>query len=107
MTKLIEHESVERDYGFKGTDAIVEANNGDRYLIRDGFGGIDTMAGGAVRWRHGMAVKLQPSDTIDSLKSEKWNDETSLWHAVVNGFDDNRPLVLIDPTNMAKAAGIA
>jgi hypothetical protein len=106
MAKLIEMESVERDYQFKGTDAIVETDAGKRLLIRDAFGGIDTLEGGAVRWRHGFAVELQPTDTLESLKTEMWNDETSLFHAVINAFDDSRPLLGIDPTNLAKSAGL-
>jgi len=106
MTKLIESVSVERDYGRTGTDAIVEANDGERYLIRDGFGGVDSLEGGAVRWSNGALYHLQPEDTIASLQSEAWNETTSVWDAVVAGFDGSRPVVLIDPTNMAKAVGL-
>lgn len=67
MNKLVEQKSVERDYGFLGTQAIIESEKHGRLFIEDGFGGMDSLAGGQVRWRHGMARKISEVDTIDSL----------------------------------------
>lgn len=92
MAKLIESRQVERDYGTNGTDAIVESESGQRYLIQDAFGGIGTLAGGAVRWQHGIVIQLQPGDTFESLESGEWNESTSLWDAVTGGYDDSRPV---------------
>jgi len=108
MTKLIESQSVTRDYGMSGTEAVVESNDGQRYLICDGFGGVDDLRGGAVRWEHGIVVKLQPDDTLECLKSKQWNDIVTLWQAVTQGHDDSRPVLEgITPTAMAKACGLS
>lgn len=106
MARLIEFENVPRDYGMTGTNAIVESEDGNRYLIQDGFGGIDTLRGGAVRWQHGMVVQLQPTDTLESLRAGEWNELTSLWDAVTHGYDDSRPVLEISPANLAKSAGV-
>jgi len=103
MAKLIESETVERDYGTSGTNAILEQPNGDRYLICDGFGGIDTLEGGCVRWKHGTAYRLQSGDTLESLRSTEWNEHVSLFDAVINGYDESRPVTEIDPTDFAIA----
>lgn len=107
MTKLIESENVDRDHGMTGTNAIVEAESGERYLICDGFGGVDSLEGGAVRWKHGTVYHLQCDDTLELLHSTDWNETTTLWEAVTRGFDGSRPVVLADPENMAKSAGLA
>lgn len=104
MTKLIEIENVERDYGTNGINAIVESNDGRRFLIQDAFGGIDTLQGGAVRWRHGVTIQLQPNDTFESLRSGEWNDDVTLWDAVTHGQDDSRPVLEVSPESLANAA---
>jgi len=91
--KIIEKIDVERDYGLIGTALVIDHEKHGRLLLNDGFGGIDTPAGGAVRWRHGMAVKLLPSDTIESLQSTPWNDYASTYDAVLAGHDKNRPVL--------------
>jgi hypothetical protein len=106
MTAVIEIEQVERDYGLAGTVAIVETSNHKRFLIRDGFGGIDTLAGGAVRWKHGAAYELQPGDTLESLRSTAWNEEVTLYDAVLHGRDDSRPVVEFHPECFARSAGL-
>ena len=90
---VVESQTVERDYGMSGTIAIIESKAGDRYLIADGFGGMDSLSGGAVRWKHGEAVKLQPDDTIDSLRSGEWNDYINHFDAVLRGIDSERPIM--------------
>lgn len=106
MTQLIEHETVKRDYGMSGTNAIVETDNGERLLICDAFGGVDTLEGGMVRWKHGLVIQLQPGDTLKDLKSEAWNEYTTLWAAVMHGYDESRPVLKIRPDNLAKSVGI-
>jgi len=90
---LIEKETVERDYGFDGVNAIVDCEKNGRLLIMDGFGGMDTAAGGAVRFRHGMAVKLAKGDTLQALESADWNEGTSHMSAILQGYDKNRPIL--------------
>lgn len=69
-TRIVESEQVERDYGFKGTQMIIDHPNRGRLMLCDGFGGMDSLDGGAVRWRHGMAVQLRTGDTFESLRAE-------------------------------------
>ncbi|ELA9292952.1 hypothetical protein QUO15_004414 [Vibrio parahaemolyticus] len=109
MSILIEKEHVIRDYGFSGINAIIDHPKYGRLLLRDGYGGEGSIQGGAVRWRHGIALKLKAEDTLDSLKNTHWNDETSLFFAVINGYDDQRPVQDWDGIiikNIAKSVGL-
>ena len=90
---LVEWENVAREYGFDGTQAIIDHPVHGRLFICDGYGGQDTPNGGTVRWRHGMAIKLQAGDTLDSLRSSPWNDFGDLFDAVLSGYDDTRPVM--------------
>lgn len=90
---LIEWEHVGREYGFNGTQAIIDHPEHGRLMITDGFGGIDSLDGGAVRWRHGMVMQLHPGDTFDSLRDAPWNDYMDLFDAVIKGCDDSRPVL--------------
>jgi hypothetical protein len=108
---VIELESVERDYGMAGTIAIVESPEHGRLLIEDGFGGIDSLQGGSVRWKHGMAVKLQPGDTLESLRQidPSFQYETSYYEAMKNCLDPSRPILPWEGyviENVAKACGL-
>lgn len=93
MSTLVEFEHVKRDYDMNGTNAIIDSPEHGRLLLADGFGGIDQPSGGAVRWRHGMAVKLQPRDTLASLKGENINEITTQWEQVIHGYDKTRPIL--------------
>jgi len=106
MTKLIEKQEYPRAYGFIGTDAIIETDNGKRFLICDGYGGENTIEGGHVRWKHGAAFELKPGDTFDSLHSTDWNDDTTLCNAVLADMDDDRPVVDFHPECFARSAGL-
>lgn len=74
--RVIESEVVERDYGMRGIQAIVEDSRLGRILIEDGFGGLDTPTGGAVRWCHGSARKCGPNDTLASLRQWHLDEHT-------------------------------
>jgi len=90
---LVETQAVERDYGFDGTQAIIDTNNG-RLLIKDGYGGVDTLAGGCVRWRHGAAYALQPGDTFKSMSAKFgtcYGKDVSILSAVFEQADEARP----------------
>lgn len=109
MAKLIELENVSREYGLDGTVAIINHPEHGRLFIADGFGGQDSLDGGSVRWRHGMAIKLQPDDTLDSLRNTPWNDYCDLIDAMLKGHDDSRPVLdwhgpVIE--SLAKQAGL-
>lgn len=94
MTKprLVDYESVERDYGFDGVNAIVEHPEHGLLLVCDGYGEED-IAGGAVRWRHGLVAKLQPGDTLDGLHDETNDQGVEALELVVKGYDDKRPVL--------------
>lgn len=94
MTKaiIIDQRDVERDYGFHGIEAIVEHEKHGRLLVCDGFGGKDSLRGGAVRFGHGIVCKLHDDDTFEGLDAS-WNDYTTVNSAVQAGYDDSRPVL--------------
>ena len=106
---LIQKKKVMRDYGFSGVEAIVHSSKYGRFLICDGYGGENTLAGGAVRFKHGMVIRLKANDTLESLEKDLWNDSTTLYQAMFNGLDDSRPILywygsVIE--KLAKATGL-
>lgn len=108
--QVIESEQYEAEYEMKATRAIIEHPKHGRILLAQGFGGLDDICGGAIRWRHGIAVQLQPGDTLHSLRSCEWNDTTSLYLAVVQGYDASRPILEWSGkkiTSQARIAGLA
>ena len=98
---VIETRDVERDYGFRGTNAIIDHPKHGRLLVCDGFGGMDTLRGGAVRWEHGIVVLLRADDTFATI------DPT--WDYVRHGYDDDRPIQMWGGqaiASLAKACGL-
>lgn len=91
MIKVIEIKSVEREYGFEGKIAIIDHDKHGRLLIVDGFGGMDELCGGMVRWRHGSVFKLHPDDALNSLDRGEWNEFMTLMEAVQRDADKSRP----------------
>lgn len=89
---VVETRSVKRDYGFTGTEAIVDHPAHGRLLVCDGFGGKDSMQGGAVRFEHGVVIKLRNDDDFASLDAD-WNESTSVIDAAMHGYDDSRPVL--------------
>ena len=94
----IEQREVECEYQFKGTDAIIDHPKYGRLFICDGFGGIDELRGGAVRWEHGMAIKVLPDDTLDILHT--WGTLERIRY----GYDDSRTVM---PWTGAMVAAVA
>lgn len=84
-TILIESNTTTGEYGRSKTEAIIEAN-GRRLYICEGFGGMDSLSGGAIRWRHGIAIEIAAEDTLESLKTRKWNDHVTYYDAMHNGY---------------------
>lgn len=88
--------------------AIIDHKKHGKLLIIQGYGGEDTLDGGAVRWRHGLCARLRLTDTSETLQ-EAWNDTASVLDAVLAGADDSRPLlewhgVMIE--SLAESAGL-
>jgi hypothetical protein len=72
---------------------VVDHPTHGRLLLVEGFGGMDSLQGGQYRWMHGYAVRLQPGDTLASLDLKEWNEWTSLYTAVMAGYDKTRPVL--------------
>ncbi len=99
--KVIEHESCERDYGMRGTIAIIELlTDGSRYLLTDGYCGERSIEGGCVRWSGGAIYKLLPTDTLESLThvpEDGWPGvaEPQCWDSIYSWVvlhrDEHRP----------------
>ena len=89
--KKLEEKAEIGAYGGLCYSVIIETESG-RILIHQGFGGIDTLHGGAYRWRHGVAVRLRPHDTFQSLSGD-WNAATSHLDAILAGYDPKRPVL--------------
>jgi hypothetical protein len=90
---VVEKEAVERDYGFLGCNAVVDHPRHGRLLVCDAFA-YGARGEGCVRWESGAIYKLQPADTLSTLKNGRWNESVNLMTAVINGYDDSRPLLL-------------
>lgn len=90
---VLEKRSVEREYGMEGTEAIV-IKDGEKLLLTDGFGGIDDLRGGAVRWCHGKVVKLKAEDTFEGLDAE-FNVYFSVLDRALKAMDPERPLLCL------------
>jgi hypothetical protein len=99
---LIEKRTVTREYDFQGTDAIIYHPKLGRLLIKDAFGGMGQLRGGAVRWEHGMAIQLKPDDSFESLRD--------LLGMVLAGYDPERPVLEWDGRaveSLAKSLSLA
>lgn len=108
MNRLIESSTVERDYGFRGVEAIIETDKYGRVFIADGFGGMNTIYGGAVRWEHGYAVRIKPDDTLALLNDQDDRGVSIMYHASVDG-DKSRPGLWLTGqqiASLAKSAGL-
>jgi hypothetical protein len=96
--KLIESTRVEADYGMLCTLAIVEDEVRGRLFLREGYGGEDSLQGGAIRWRHGLAIRIQPADTLESLR------DLDGYLNMVQGFDVERPVLALDGRELERIA---
>jgi hypothetical protein len=90
--KVISKRSVERAYGLNGNEIIIDHATAGRLLLTDGFGGIDTLDGGAVRWKHGLVVQLKPDDTFSVIDSQL-ADCSYLHDWVIDGYGESRPIL--------------
>lgn len=94
MTKaiIISQRDIKHDYDTVGTEYIINHPKHGLILLTTGFGGIDTPSGGAVRFRHGMVISLRLGDNFDSF-NRLWNDTTSNYLAMTQGYDDARSVL--------------
>jgi hypothetical protein len=105
---IVEQEQHDGPYGFEVTTAIIEHPKDGRLLLRQGYGGVDTPVGGAVRWQHGIAVQLLPNDTLAILHADAIVG-TTVMQMACTANDPQRP-VLTWPgyivRSVARSAGL-
>lgn len=89
--QIIEINHTRGEYDLPATVAIIDHPTHGRLLLSMGFGGLNTIEGGAYRWQHGVAIALQPGDTLASLSAGVLNECANLYDAVLSGHDDTRP----------------
>lgn len=108
-TTLIETRDVRGAYDMICRQAIIEHPTHGRLLLTEGYGGEDSLEGGAYRWRHGVLAKLQPGDTLAALEAAEWNPVLSHLGAVLEDCDPDRPVLAWDGHSLeavARAAGL-
>lgn len=64
MSKLIESETFVGQYNMRGTRAIVDHPTHGRLYITQGYGGEGQLRGGAMRWNHGIVIKVSPGTSL-------------------------------------------
>ena len=94
---LVEKRESEGEYGFKVTEAIIEHPHGRRFIC-NGFGGMGELRGGAVRWEHGVAIKLRSSDTFAVL------DKDDTLYNARHGYGEDREIMQWDGFCIEKIA---
>lgn len=104
MIRTLEQDTQQGLYDMPFNVQVVQHPRHGRLLLTQGWGGMDSPKGGAYRWEHGAAYQLQAEDTLESLRSEEWNDYTSLYEAVLRGYDDSRPVLEWDGNMVAALA---
>ena len=95
-------------YGLACTRAIVGHPILGRLLITQGYGGDDTIHGGAVRWEHGAVVSLLPGDTLEG-PLQPFNDYVTILDRALSNYDDQRDVHWWGPkatTAFAKGLGL-
>lgn len=104
---VLEKRLVKRAYDLDGIEAII-VKDGEKIFICDGFGGVDDLCGGAVRWRHGMAIRLKSDDTFSTLDAD-YNAHMSVLGLALTDSDPERPMLPLDRFHIeaiAKKAGL-
>lgn len=91
--KIVEKRTVTGQYDIDFDQMIVDHPEHGRLFLSEGFGGLDSLEGGAYRWKHGLAIALKKDDTFDSLECGEWNEIFALYEAVMQGYDDSRPIL--------------
>lgn len=86
--RVVEQRDVEREYGFGGVEAIIDHSTHGRLYIADGFGGMDPLGGGCVRWRHGIVCGLKADDDLDAL--DEWHSGCTVHTRMLAGYDTDR-----------------
>jgi len=104
--KIIESDVNKAEYDIDCIRMIVENEKGERYYMQEGFGGMDTMSGGYVRWRHGLIIRIKQGETFSTFE-KMWNEGTTHRSAMLNGYDDERPVLEWSGHTIEKIANAA
>jgi hypothetical protein len=70
-TTMIERDSKRGAYDLICERMILDHASLGRILISEGFGGMDSLAGGAYRYRHGMALRVPSTASLEGLDREQ------------------------------------
>lgn len=70
------------------TQLIIDDEKHGRVLVSEGI----CPKSGVINFNFGFVAKLKHDDTFDYLENTKWNDTETLFSAVVNDYDDERPV---------------
>lgn len=92
MSKLIEQDTNQGQYDLPCQEMIVELTDGRRMYLLEGFGGMSDLEGGQYRWRHGIAIQILPTDTLESLRADTGEYNTTSYDRLVHGYDEQRPV---------------
>lgn len=65
---LVEADDYSGAYDMRCTYALIDTAKHGRLLIVEGFGGMDSLSGGAYRWRHGEAYRVAADATLEGLR---------------------------------------
>lgn len=84
---LIDQDSFDGIYDFTVDEMIVEAQGGQRVYLVEGYGGEQSVIGGAYRWIHGLAIYIKPEDTLKSL-----HEDIEDFERMMHGYDEERPV---------------
>jgi len=106
-TELIERNTMYGVYGILCDEIIIDRPKQGRLHLSESFGGMDDLCGGSYRWRHGTVVSLLPGDTLESLRAGKWNEFCTLYDAVTDGYDPDRPILNWPGYMIARVAELA
>jgi len=102
-TVLSKLTSLDGEYSMRCNCAIIkQKQTGKKYYIADGFGGMDQLCGGMYRYRHGVMIGLLDSDEegvekfLEKMKNEMVNEYTTKLELMLEGYDDQRPIIDIE-----------
>lgn len=96
--KLIESQTKWGAYGLMCDEAIINHHKYGLIYITECF--YDRYS-----WEYGMAVKLQPGDTLDSLcETAETRGMHSVKERMMEGYDDDRPILDLHGESIEKIA---
>ena len=93
MTTLIQADTNDGIYDLPCTEMIVQLTDGRRIYLSEGFGGMSSLEGGQYRWRHGVAIAIQVTDTLESLHTDTKEYNCHSYERMMAGYDETRPIL--------------